>query len=65
MYPSKRKLERKRWKKLINLEDIQKQLFHQFGQKIDVYHSEMHRAIIAVLHNKPLHPMNIIFHMSY
>jgi uncharacterized protein YqhQ len=49
----------------MNLLDIQKQLYYQLGFKVDVYHSEEHRGILAVKHNQPLTPFNVIFSMNY
>ena len=49
-------------KQLLNL---QERLAKRLGRKVDVYHSEKHRGVLAVEHNQPLTPFNIIYRMNY
>lgn len=44
---------------------IQKRLYEVNGFKVDVYHSEKHRGVIAVPHGKSLHPFNVIYRVKY
>lgn len=48
--------------KLINL---QKTISKKVGFKVDVYHSEEHKGILAVRHGEPLTPFNIIYQQRY
>lgn len=47
------------------LKSIQKQFAIQFGQKVDLYHSEKHRGILIVPHGTSLHPRNVIATYQY
>lgn len=47
------------------LEKFQEKLFLTFGMKIDIHHSEKHRAFLVVPHGKPLTFQNVIFAHQY
>ena len=45
--------------------NIQQQLFHQFGFKIDVYNFESDRTIYVYRHMANMHPSNVIQVIEY
>ncbi len=44
---------------------LQRDLCERFGGKVDVYHSEEHRGVIAVPHGHSLDPFNVIYRANY
>ncbi|HLO11503.1 MAG TPA: hypothetical protein VK190_04540 [Pseudoneobacillus sp.] len=47
------------------LQEIQKQLFFELGFKVDIYHSQAYRGIIAVPAGQPLTPFNVVKIFNY